>query len=70
MFGFKARCRTEGNGFQLTRYCVSIARGASRGMLLESVYESDDMSGSGFQVSDLKDNAAIDVSVFDRARTW
>ena len=54
----------------LTRYSVSIARGASRGMLLESVYESDDMSGSGFQVSDLKDNAAIDVSVFDRARTW
>jgi hypothetical protein len=70
MLGIKARCHADGNGFQTMRDCVAIARGASRGMLLESVYESDDMGGSGFEVRELKDDAAIDASVFDPARTW
>jgi glucose dehydrogenase len=70
MFGVKARCRAEGNGFQLTRDCVSVDRGPSRGMLLESVYESDDMTGSGFAVGDLKTDASIDASIFDHSRTW
>ena len=70
MFGIKARCRAEGNGFQLTRDCVSIERGPSRGMLLQSVDESDDMSGSGFEVRELKTDATIDASVFDESRPW
>jgi hypothetical protein len=70
MFGIKARCRAEGNGFEVTRDCVSIERGPSRGMLLESVYESDDMQGYGFAVRDLKTNVPIDVSLFDKSRSW
>ncbi|HLA71768.1 MAG TPA: hypothetical protein VK624_09690 [Steroidobacteraceae bacterium] len=69
-FGIKERCRAEGNGFQVTRHCVSIERGPSRGLLLESVYESDDMSGYGFSVTDLEGNVALDESLFDQSRTW
>jgi hypothetical protein len=68
--GIKARCRSEGNGFEVTRDCVSIERGPSRGMLLESVYETDDMQGYGFVVRELKTNVFIDASLFDRSRTW
>ena len=69
-FGIKARCSAEGNGFQGSRHCVSVDRGVSRGLLLESVYESDDMSGSGFIVTDLKCDASLDASLFDRSHAW
>jgi len=69
-FGIKARCRSDGDSFQVYRDCVSIDRGPSRGMLLESVYESDDMNGSGFQISELQSDALIDASVFDPSRSW
>lgn len=68
--GIKRRCRAEGNGFQGTLYCVSIDRGPSRGLLLESGYWSDDMSGFGFNVTDVKGNASLDASLFDRSRDW
>lgn len=68
--GVKARCRAEGNVFQATRDCVSIERGPTRGMLLQSVYEADDMSGSGFEVREVRSRASIDASLFDPARSW
>ena len=49
---------------------MSIERDPSRGLLLESVYESDDMSGYGFSVTDLEGNVALDESLFDQSRTW
>jgi hypothetical protein len=49
---------------------VSVERGPSRGMLLQSVYESDDLSGSGFDVRELETDASIDASVFDPSRAW
>jgi hypothetical protein len=70
MLGVRARCRVEGNVFQLSRDCVSIERGPTRGLLLEAVYQSDDMSGSGFEVRELKIGVPLDASVFDRTRTW
>jgi len=69
-FGLKQRCRSEGNGFQGTTYCVSIDRGLSRGLLLDSSYWSDDMSGSGFNITDVKDGAILDAALFDRTREW
>ena len=70
VLGVKARCRAEGNGFQAMRDCVSVERGPTRGMLLASVYESDDMSGSGFEVRQLRSGVALDASLFDRTRNW
>jgi hypothetical protein len=70
LLGVKARCRVEGNVFQLSRDCVSIERGPTRGLLLEAVYQSDDMSGSGFEVRELKSGVPLDASVFDRTRNW
>jgi hypothetical protein len=70
MFGVKARCSSVGNGFQLTRYCVSIERGPTRGLLLESAYISDDMTGSGFEVREVRSGVPIDASLFDPARSW
>jgi hypothetical protein len=66
----KARCSSVGNGFQLTRYCVSIERGPTRGLLLESAYISDDMTGSGFEVREVRSGVPIDASLFDPARSW
>jgi hypothetical protein len=70
MLGVKARCRSEGTGFQVMRDCVSIERGPTRGLLLAAVFESDDMSGHGFEVRELKSGVPLDGSLFDRTRNW
>jgi len=69
-FRIKERCRAEGNGFEVSRNRVSIERDASRGLLLESVYESHDMNGFGFNITELKSDASLDASLFDRSRPW
>ena len=69
-FGVRMRCRDEGNGFQATRDCRSIDRGPSRNLLLESTYESDDMSGYGFVVRELEVDGSLDASLFDRSKAW
>jgi hypothetical protein len=70
MFGIKTRCSAEGDGFQVMRHCISTERGPSQGLVLTSVYESDDMQGFGFEVRELATNVAIDASLFDESRAW
>jgi hypothetical protein len=69
-FGIRERCRAEGNGFHVSRECMSSERGPSRGLLLESGSESDDMSGYGLSVTDLQTNVLLDEALFERSRTW
>ena len=63
--GVTARCTSQGDDFVASGQCLSIERGASRGMRLLSYFETDDLQGSQFEVREVRQDVPIDSAVFD-----